>query len=354
MKALLIALTVLMLVVPQALLAQDDSAQDDTGAEKTAEERAEREALREELEQARQKVAQAAREMARIQRQLADEEVENIRIERIKALEGMDEELAGMEERIHREVMRGMRMARPALGVLLGDEGEANKIFGVTPGSGAEKAGIRAGDRLISINGESVDATEPQSLRSAMEGLEPGDSVPVEIERDGERMTLDVTVSSPARDFRVITHNILGPPPGAPDAPDAPRVTREVLVLEDNTSAPAPPRPPLPPRLAGLGRHSDMISNHAGLEPYFGTAEGVVVLRIDADNPLELEDGDVVLTVDGEAVSRPVEIGRALLSRGGETVTLEVMRGGERVTIEAELAESKAVSAHFREFHRGL
>lgn len=349
MRTLLIVFIALMLGIPQALVAQDD-----TGAETVAEERAEREALREELEQARREVAEAAREMARIQRQLADEEVENIRIERLKTLEGMEDELGGMEERIHREVIRGMRMARPALGVLLGDGGEANKIFGVTPGSGAEKAGIRAGDRLISINNSRVDAAEPQSLRSAMEGLEPGDSVPVEIERDGERMTIDVTVSSPARDFRVITHNILGPPPGAPDAPDAPRVTREVLVLEDNSSVPAPPRPPRPPRLAGLGRHSDMISNHAGLEPYFGTGEGVVVLRIDADNPLQLQDGDVVLSIDGETVSRPVEIGRALLGRGGETVTLEVMRGGERTTIEAVLPEDRSMSALTHRFHSGI
>lgn len=343
MKALLIALTALILAVPQALVAQDGA-----GAEQTAEERAEREALREELEQARRDVTEAARKVARIHRQLADEEVANIRIERLEALEGMEEELAGMEERIQREVTRGLRMTRPRLGVLLGGEEDANEIVGVTPGSGAEKAGVRAGDRLISINGESVNAAEPASLRTAMDGIEAGESVPIEIERDGERVTLEVTVSSPARDFRVITHDIKGPPP-APGAPDAPRIDREVIVLEgEGHWMSEPPMPPLPPGLAGLGRHSDMISNHAGLESYFGTAEGVVVLRIDADNPLELEDGDVVLSIDGETVSRPVEIGRALLSRGGETVTLELMRGGERVTIEAELPESKAVSVHFR------
>ncbi|MDZ7791449.1 MAG: PDZ domain-containing protein [Xanthomonadales bacterium] len=346
MKALLIALTALMLSVPPALMAQDDA-----GAERTVEERAEREALREELEQARRKVAEAAREMARIQRQLADEEVANIRIERLKALEGMEEELAGMEERIHREVIRGLRMTRPRLGVLLGGEDETNEIVGVTPGSGAEKAGIESGDRLVSINGREVDAADPESLRASMEGVEPGDTVPVEIERDGERVTLDVTVSSPARDFRVITHDIKGPPP-APNAPDAPRIDREVIVLGPGHHG--IPEPPLPPRLAGLGRHSDMISNHAGLERYFGTGEGVVVLRIDAENPLKLVDGDVVLSIDGESVSRPVEIGRTLLGRVGGTVTLEIMRGKERMTIEAELPESEALSIQVEETALGL
>lgn len=347
MKALLIALTVLMLAVPQALLAQDDA-----GAEPTAEERAEREALREELEQARRDVTEAARKVARIQRQLADGEVANMRIERLKALEGMEEDLAGMEERIHREVVRGLRMTRPRLGVLLG--GDASEIVGVTPGSGAEKAGIEAGDRLISINGKAVDAENPATLRAPLEGLEPGDTVPVEIERGGERMTFDVKLSSPARDIRVVTHNIYGPP-GAPDAPDTPAVDREVIVLEGGKKWISEPQvPPLPPRLAGLGRHSDMISNHAGLEPYFGTAEGVVVLRIDEDNPLKLIDGDVVLSIDGEAVSRPVEIGRALLGHGGQSVTLEVLRGGERVTIEAELPAHNAISALMPDHPRGL
>lgn len=347
MRIVLIALTALMLASPVTLMAQSDNE-----AATAAEERAEREALREELKLARQAVAEAARKMARIQRQLADTEAVNIRIERLKALEGMEGELAGMEKRIHREVIRGQRMPRPGLGVLLGREADANEIFGVTPGSGAEKAGIKAGDRLMAINGQAVDASELKSLRAPMEGVEPGDTVPVEIERDGERMTLDVTVSTPARDFRIITHDVFGPP----DAPDAPQIDHEMIVVLDDGEnwPPKPPMPPMPRGLAGLGRHSDMISNHAGLEPYFGTADGVVVLRIDADNTLKLVDGDVVLSIDGEAVSRPVEIGRTLLGRGGETVTLEVMRGGERITIDADLPESKAVSLHRRERPTGL
>jgi len=345
MNKTLIACLVLTLTLPGLVGAQDD----DAAAE--AEDRAAREALRQELQEARREVAEAARELARIQRQLADTEVEGLRIERLRALEGLDEEMAGMEERIHREVVRGLRMTRPRLGVLLGnDDGDANAIIGVTPGSGAEKAGIEAGDRLVSINGRPVDAADSDSLSAAMEGVEAGDRVPVAVERDGETMRFDVTVSSPARDFRVITHDIRGPrPPASPDAPDAPappRLDREVIVIERDGKAhfPEPPMPPMPPRLAGLGHHTDMVSNHAGLEPYFGTAEGVVVLRIDDDNPLQLRDGDVVLSIDGEAVSRPVDIGRALLGQGGASITLEVMRDGERVTLDARLPESEALS----------
>lgn len=341
MRTLLVLFTVLMLGTPFVAQAQSEDP-----AKASAEEAAEREALREEFEAARREVADAARKMARIRRELADMDVEALRSGQLKDLDEhlqvLEGEMVDVGTLMHKEVTRRLRMNRPRLGVLLGGENDANEIVGVTPGSGAEKAGIESGDRLVAINGQEVDASDPESLRAPVEDVEPGDTVPVEIERDGERMTLDVTVTSPARDFRVITHDIKGPPLAA-DAPDAPRMDREIIVLRGDGDL--MPAPPLPPRLAGLGRRSDMISNHAGLEPYFGTAEGVVVLRIDADNPLKLEDGDVVLSIDGESVSRPVDIGRALLGQDGETVTLEVMRGGERLTIEAELLEPKAVSA---------
>lgn len=349
MPRLLILITALLMGA--ALAAQ---AQPGDTAQASAEEAAERDALREELAAARREVAEAARRLARIQRELADVDVEAMRFDRLEALEeleDLDVEMSGMGERIRREVVRGLRMTRPRLGLLLGGADNANEIVGVTPGSGAEKAGIESGDRLVSINGQEVDASEPGSLRSATQGIEPGESVPVEVERGGERLSFDVTASSPARDFRVLTHDLRGPPT-PPGPPGAPRVDREIFVVEGNR--PLPPEVPMPPRLAGLGRHSDMISNHAGLESYFGTAEGVVVLRIDADNPLGLEDGDVVLGIDGEAVSRPVEIGRALMGRAGQTVTLDVMRAGERISLEAALPEAPAVSALSHGPDRGL
>ena len=342
MRTLKILMTLMLLAASTALLAQSDE------ASASAEERAQREALRAELEQARTEVAEAARKLARIQRELSDGALGDLQFERLREFESMHEEMAGMEERIHREVIRGLRMSRPRLGVLLGDDDDPNTIMGLTPGSGAEKAGIQAGDRLLSINGQDVDAGEMSSLRDAMEGVESGDTVPVAVDRDGERLEFDVTVSSPARDVRVLTHDIMGAP-RAPDAPHAPGIEREVFVIERGPGdAPRPPMPPRVPHMAALGHHSDMMSNHAGLEPYFGTAEGVLILRVDADNPLQLRDGDVVLRIDGEAVSRPVDIGRALLGHGGDTITLEVLRAGERMTLEAELPEAEAVSGLLR------
>lgn len=317
------------------LLAQAEPEEESAVA---AAEAAGREALREELEVARREMAEAARRLARVRRELADMDVEGLRSGQ---LEGLDEQLQVLEGEavdvgalVNKEVIRRLHITRPRLGVLLGGADDANEVVGVTPGSGAEKAGIVAGDRLVAIDGRAVDATDTASLHEPLKDVEPGQSVPVEIERDGESMTLEVRVSSPVRDFRVLTHDIRGPSA----APGAPAIDREVFVLEGERLR--IPEPPMPPRLAGLGRHSHMIGNHEGLEPYFGTADGVVVLQVDGDNPLGLEAGDVVLAIDGEPVSRPVEIGRRLMVRErGETITLDIMRAGKRQQLEGALPE---------------
>lgn len=313
-------LLALLLIMPLASWSQDDTTMSDE----------ERAVLEQELEQAREEVARAAREIARIQRQLVDEEKATHWIEReIETVEGKEVDRIYLS---HRD-----RLVRPRLGVLLDSrEGRGDVVVGLTPGSGADSAGILPGDRLIAINGEAVDADDPESFGEPLDDVDPGDSVLVEIERKGDSQTLEVEVSSSMPGKRRVFERRI--------QRDGDNNTELMIIgpeySDGNTRTlrpPQAPRPPRSPRLAGLGRHSDLISNHAGLERYFGTGEGVVVLRIDAENPLQLEDGDVVLTIDGEAVSRPVEVGTALMGRGGGTVTLEIMRGGERTTLEARL-----------------
>lgn len=325
MKAITIYLLALLMFVPALSRAQDEQAISDQ----------ERVALQQALEQARQDIAQAARRIARIQRRLADEDWQgDWREQEIEAVSGKPVDRIILNRRRH--------LVRPRLGILLGsgaDKGDV--VVGLTPGSGAETAGIRPGDRIVAIDGQAIDPADPGSFRRPLAGAESGDLVPLELERDGVRLALEVELSSPVPGRRAFERKITR---------DG-EVKTEIMLFSSSGEESTQPDSSAAlrlPRLAGLGRHSDMISNHEGLEPYFGTAAGVIVLRIDADNPLKLVDGDVVLSIDGEAVSRPVEIGRALLGSGGETVTFEVMRGGERITFDAELPAAKAVSAFVR------
>jgi S1-C subfamily serine protease len=52
----------------------------------------------------------------------------------------------------------------------------------VQPGSGAEAAGIRTGDRLLALGG--VKTANLRGLADALKDLQPGQSVEVEFARD--------------------------------------------------------------------------------------------------------------------------------------------------------------------------
>lgn len=60
----------------------------------------------------------------------------------------------------------------------------------VVPGSAADEAGLEAGDVIIEIDGEAVDAAS--AVREAILDKEPGDQVSITIIRDGEEQTLNV------------------------------------------------------------------------------------------------------------------------------------------------------------------
>ncbi|MCS7209261.1 MAG: M20/M25/M40 family metallo-hydrolase, partial [Fimbriimonadales bacterium] len=74
-------------------------------------------------------------------------------------------------------------------------EQEGVLLDGVTPGSPAEKAGLKAGDRIVAVMGQRVKNIE--ELTSLYEKMEPGKPVEVTIVRDGKEITLQVTPEAP-------------------------------------------------------------------------------------------------------------------------------------------------------------
>jgi regulator of sigma E protease len=80
------------------------------------------------------------------------------------------------------------------LGILFAVAGQAfspSMIGPVVPGSPAEKAGLKTGDKIVQVAGRNVERFE--EVMQAV-GLRPGQRVPIVIERDGERRGLDVDV----------------------------------------------------------------------------------------------------------------------------------------------------------------
>ena len=65
----------------------------------------------------------------------------------------------------------------------------------VTPDSAAESAGVLAGDRIVRWDGQKI--TDVMGWMEMLATHAPGDEVKVGVERDGEEITLDVTLRAP-------------------------------------------------------------------------------------------------------------------------------------------------------------
>jgi Peptidase family M28/PDZ domain/Peptidase family M1 domain len=70
--------------------------------------------------------------------------------------------------------------------------GPGVRVAGVTPGSPAEKAGVKEGDVLLKVDGK--DVANLQGFAGILRGLTPGQTVEVILSRGGSDQTLEVTV----------------------------------------------------------------------------------------------------------------------------------------------------------------
>ncbi len=87
------------------------------------------------------------------------------------------------------------RQERPVLGIYPDEEyvGEGITISHVKRYAGAAAAGLQAGDRITTVDGQSVAGTA--SLRAALSEHKPGDKVTVAYQRDGQIRYAEVTLS---------------------------------------------------------------------------------------------------------------------------------------------------------------
>ena len=76
------------------------------------------------------------------------------------------------------------------VGISIGVRDGYITVIAPMEGYAAQKQGIRAGDRIIEINGEKIFNMNPDSVRSRVRG-EPGTVVKMKIEREGEKRPLE-------------------------------------------------------------------------------------------------------------------------------------------------------------------
>lgn len=246
------------------------------------ESRGELERARRELEAARRNLEEAAREVARLSARAVAPIVEDFQVQWLGAGQGA------------------------MLGVVVEDDAEGARVTAVSPGGPADEAGVETGDVIVSVDGRALDENGRGPSRVLIERLrdvEPGDTVSLSIVRDGETRSIDVETRE-----------------GAPRvfAFEGPRVQ----VLTDFFR---------PDRWSSM----ELVSLTPELGAYFGTERGLLVVRAPDDESLMLEDGDVILDINGRVPNSPEHAMKILGTfEAGETIELNIMRHQQQMTLE--------------------
>ena len=98
----------------------------------------------------------------------------------------------------------GAQGPRKSIGVMLQGDESGLRVGNVLPGSPADKAGVKAGDQVMSIGGIMVEQLDPDKMRTIMDTAKV---IALVVQRSGKPLTFKLT---PA---------MLTPPPMAPPSP---------------------------------------------------------------------------------------------------------------------------------------
>jgi S1-C subfamily serine protease len=223
---------------------------------------------------------------------------------------------------------------RAMLGINLGPRGgeessEGVKIASVSPGGAAENAGLKAGDVLLAIGDKQLKAESDLSAREvllqAMGEVKPGDKVKLRYRRDKKEATATVTAETPMMDRMW---------------------TRPLAVRAGIPGMPFPAAPLAMMRAVGVFGSAELVPLTPKLGQYFGAEKGLLVVRAPADSRLKLEDGDVIVDIDGRTPTSPTHAFRILGSyQAGEQLKLGVLRMKKRMTFEVTIPDDPAATA---------
>jgi S1-C subfamily serine protease len=252
---------------------------------------------------------------------------------------------------------------RALLGVSIaaGADKDGAHVMDVSPGGPAAEVGIKSGDIITSVAG--VDLTKAgnpgAALVDKMRQLEPDQKVKVGLLRDGKKLTVDVAPRPAPPGMMAQLGGRPGPGPmrqgergfsvqggpgpqgpgpegrgmaGPMDGPQGrmqggpmtgPVIIERRMEMRDGEAAQT--------RFGGV----EVASLSERLGSYFGVKSGVLVVRAGEHSPFKLQDGDVILAIDGREATSAQQVGRILRTyQPGEKLTLKVQRDRKPQSIE--------------------
>lgn len=210
-------------------------------------------------------------------------------------------------------------------------------VRAVTPGGPADRAGLRAGDTLRSINGIAIGGDRSRAkLVTLLGDLQAGQQVTLQYTHAGKSRRAELSAEDPFAAARRLAERT-----GRAAALHARFAARQGAMAARAVAH------DLRHQLGGgafffawPSRWSDM--QLARLTPrlgaYFGTAKGLLVVRAPDNDTLRLKDGDVILDIGGRVPRNPMQAVRILRSYApGETVKLDIMRDRHRQELKITL-----------------
>ncbi|MDR2214517.1 MAG: Do family serine endopeptidase [Nevskiaceae bacterium] len=175
-------------------------------------------------------------------------------------------------------------------------------VGSVEGGSPADKAGLKAGDIILGVDGRAVE--RDAELPSIISGVKPGKTVKLEVWRDRGVKTMTVNVVELNPDETVASNDQSGG--------DSAAQTADVLGMKIRSLA------------------ADERSN--------ASTEGNLVVE-DVEGPAELagvQRGDIILGVNGTRVKTQAELAAAA-KRSGKTVALLIQRGDAQIFVPVKI-----------------
>ena len=258
---------------------------------------------------------------------------------------GVTRDRARTERDLVRALALGYKYGR--IGIVVRTDADAEtdkigaKIEGVTPGSPADKAGLKVGDVITKFKGTALGGLKAgndeesgpgRKLIALARKLEPGDTVRLEYRRGNDTKPATLVAEDLGSGFRMEMPGMPGPPMMMPAMPD--------MGFEMSFGAP--------------WGDLELVSLNPDLGEYFGTKEGVLVVKAPADSSLSLKGGDVILSIGGRKPSSPSHAMRILRSyEKGETVSIDILRKQKRMTVAWKVPARETRMFRRHEEHSG-